>query len=138
MNSLRVILCEKTGEIVQLIADWTVVSVVPQPPTLRWPFTRCGFYREALAKAGAVEDLLDMFDAFLKDKGYLAMGGQIVDATIVTAPRQHNKREENETIKAGETPKDWKDKPAKDRQKDKDARWTKKHGRQPTSKLKVS
>lgn len=70
-----------------------------------------------------------MFDAFLTEKGYLAMGGQIVDATIVTAPRQHYKREENETIKAGETPKDWKDKPAKDRQKDKDARWTKKHGR---------
>ena len=30
-------------------------------------------YREALAKAGAVEELFDLFDGFLKDKGYLAM-----------------------------------------------------------------
>ena len=65
----------------------------------------------------------------LKDKGYLAMGGQIIDATIVSAPKQHNSREENETIKDGETPKDWKRKPAKNRQKDKDARWTKKNER---------
>lgn len=59
------------------------------------------------------------------------MGGQIIDATIVAAPRQHNRREENETIKAGETPQDWqdwKDKPARNRQKDKGARRTKKHG----------
>src|SRR3984893_10029474 len=38
-------------------------------------------YREALGKAGAVDEL---FDGFLKDKGYLAMGGQIIDATIVS------------------------------------------------------
>lgn len=57
------------------------------------------------------------------------MGGQIVDATIVTAPKQLNRREDNETIKAGETPQDWQDKPNKNRQKDKDARCTKKHGR---------
>src|SRR3981189_2134620 len=92
--------------------------------------------REALAKAGAVEELFDLFDGFLKDKGYLAMGGQIIDATIVSAPKQHNSvtrtfvsREENETIKEGETPEDWKSKLAKNRQKDKDARWTKKHER---------
>ena len=86
-------------------------------------------YREALAKAGAVEELFDLFDDFLKDKGYLAMGGQIIDATIVSAPRQHNSREENETVKDGKTPEDWKSKPAKNRQKDKDARWTKKNER---------
>jgi hypothetical protein len=40
-----------------------------------------------------------LFDEFLKDKGYLAMGGQIIDATIVPAPKQHNSREDNETIK---------------------------------------
>ena len=32
-------------------------------------------------------------------------------------------------MKAGETPKEWERQPAKNRQKDKDARWTKKHGR---------
>jgi len=46
------------------------------------------------------------------------MGGQIIDATIVSAPKQHNSGEENETIKEGETPEDWKSKPAKNRQKD--------------------
>ena len=93
-------------------------------------------YREALAKAGAVEELFDLFDGFLKDKGYLARGGQIIDASIVSAPKQHNSvtrtfgsRKENETIKDGKMPEDWKSKPAKDRQKDKDARWTKKHER---------
>jgi IS5 family transposase len=44
-------------------------------------------------------------------------------------PRQRNTREENEAIKRGETPDDWEKKPAKNRQKDKDARWTKKHGK---------
>ena len=33
-------------------------------------------------------------------RGYIARGGQIVDATIVSAPKQHNSREENEAIKA--------------------------------------
>jgi IS5 family transposase len=53
------------------------------------------------------------------------MGGQIIDATIVSGPKQHNSREENEAIKEGKTPEDWKSNPAKNRQKDKDARWTK-------------
>ena len=70
-----------------------------------------------------------MFDGFLKDKGYLAMGGQIIDATIVAAPRQHNSRVENAAVKDGKTPEEWEQQPAKNRQKDKDARWTKKHGR---------
>jgi IS5 family transposase len=93
-------------------------DAVPDAKTL-W------LYREALAKAGAVEELFELFDRFLKDKGYLAMGGQIIDATIVSAPKQRNSREENETVKDGKTPDDWERKPAKNRQKDKDARWTK-------------
>jgi IS5 family transposase len=44
-------------------------------------------------------------------------------------PGQHNTREENAAIKAGETPEGWEDKPAKNAQKDKDARWTKKNGK---------
>ena len=44
-------------------------------------------------------------------------------------PKQRNTREENEAIKGGQTPEARKKKPAKNRQKDKDARWTKKHGR---------
>src|SRR3546814_13125085 len=55
------------------------------------------------------------------------MGGQIIDATIVPTPRQRNSREDNAAVKAGQTPLQWKKKPAQNRQKDKDARWTKKH-----------
>lgn len=59
-----------------------------------------------LGKAGTVEELFDLFDGFLKDKINLATGWQI--------------------IKEGKMPEGWKQKPAKNRRKDKDAR-TKKH-----------
>jgi IS5 family transposase len=35
---------------------------------------------------------------------------------------------ENEAVKAGRTPEGWEKKPAKNAQKDKEARWTKKGG----------
>ncbi len=59
--------------------------------------------------------------------GYVARAGQMIDATFVEVPRQRNSREENAGIKAGEPPKVWDKKPAKRRQKDVDARWTKKN-----------
>ena len=43
-------------------------------------------YREALAKTGLTEALFADFDTHLKENGYLAMGGQIIDATIVPVP----------------------------------------------------
>jgi len=81
-------------------------------------------FREHLARAGAMENLFAHFDKHLTNAGYLAMGGQIVDATIVAAPRQRNSDAEKADIKAGKVPDAWKDKPAKLRQKDRDARWT--------------
>ena len=86
-------------------------------------------YREALARAGKVEELFSQFDGYLARQGYIARGGQILDASIVPVPRNHNTREENAAIKNGEEPEDWKDKPAKHSQKDLDARWAKKHGK---------
>ena len=86
-------------------------------------------YREWLAQAGVIEALFDAFDGYLKEQGYLAMGGQIVDASIVPVPKQRNSRDDNARIKQGETPEAWKDQPAKRSQKDTDARWTKKHGK---------
>src|SRR5258707_9429676 len=59
----------------------------------------------------------------------MARGGQMVDATIVPVPKQRNSRDENDDVKAGKTPGAWKKDPSKNRQKDKDARWTKKHGK---------
>ena len=46
------------------------------------------------------------------------MGGQIVDAMIVVAPKQRNTDGEKSDIKAGKVPDGWKDKPAKLAQKD--------------------
>ena len=85
-------------------------------------------YREQLAQTGAIEALFEGFDGYLEKQGYLAIGGQIIDASIVAVPKQHNRRDENTKIKEGETPEGWKSKPAKLSQKDTDARWTKKHG----------
>ena len=86
-------------------------------------------YREGLAQAGMVEALFKQFDGYLARQGYIARGGQILDASIVPVPRNHNTRDENKAIKNGEVPEDWADKPAKRSQKDVDARWTKKHGK---------
>jgi len=91
--------------------------------------TTVWLYREQLVQAAAVEELFGAFDAHLREQGWLAMGGQMIDASIVPVPRQRNGREENAAIKAGETPEDWHAKPAKLRQKDTDARWTRKHGK---------
>jgi IS5 family transposase len=84
--------------------------------------TTVWLFRERLVKARAIEKLFARFDAALTRKGYLAMGGQIIDATVVPAPKQRNTQEEKATIKEGRIPEDWK--PAKIRQKDRDARWS--------------
>ena len=67
-------------------------------------------YREGLAQAGLVEELFRQFDGYLSRQGYIARGGQILDASIVPVPKNRNTREENKTIKSGEMPEDWKDK----------------------------
>src|SRR6266853_2914514 len=82
--------------------------------------TTLWLFREKLSIAGLIEKLFDRFDQHLGAQGYIARGGQIIDATIVAVPRQRNTHEENEAIKRGETPDDWEKKPAKNRQKDKD------------------
>jgi transposase, IS5 family len=81
-------------------------------------------FREQLTKAGAIGRLFDRFDRQLRDAGYLAMAGQLVDASIVAAPKQRNTKAEKQLIKEGRIPEDWQTKPAKLRQKDRDARWT--------------
>lgn len=91
--------------------------------------TTVWLYREQLVQAEVIEELFAAFNGYLENQGWLAMGGQMIDASIVPVPKQRNGRDENAAIKAGETPEGWDDQPAKRRQKDTDARWTKKHGR---------
>src|SRR5947207_15975904 len=67
-------------------------------------------FREALKKAKVIDALFLRFDEALRASGYLAMGGQIVDATIVAAPKQRNTADEKKAIKEGRIPQDWKDK----------------------------
>jgi IS5 family transposase len=84
-------------------------------------------FREQLTRAGAVEHLFTRFDAALRDAGYLAMGGQIVDATVIEARRPRLSESEKTTVKGGGVPAGWS--PAKRAQMDTDGRWTIKRGR---------
>jgi Transposase and inactivated derivatives len=81
-------------------------------------------FREKLTKAGAIHALFERFDATLRASGYIAMSGQIIDASLIAAPRQRNTNDEKKAIKEGRIPDAWKEKPAKLRHKDRDARWT--------------
>jgi IS5 family transposase len=84
-------------------------------------------FRETLTQKAVVEKLFDLFDRFLNEAGYNAKKGMIVDASFVEVPQQRNTRAENKQIKQGQIPEEWKDKAPKLRQKDLDARWTKKN-----------
>ena len=86
---------------------------VPDAKTI-WAF------RERLTRA--IEVLFARFDRAIREAGYLPMAGQIVDASLVTAPKQRNTEPEKKDVKEGRIPDDWKDHPAKLRQKD--PRWT--------------
>ena len=86
-------------------------------------------FREQLTRAGAIAGLFATFDGALRAQGYLAMSGQIVDASIIAAPRQRNTDAEKQAIKEGHIPEGWQDKPKKLAQKDRDARWTLKRAR---------
>lgn len=78
-------------------------------------------FREQLTEARLVKKLFERFDRFLRKNGFAAKKGQIVDASIVAAPRQRNSRDENRQINDGQVPPDWSEN--KKRQKDTDARW---------------
>ena len=81
-------------------------------------------FREKLTKAGAIKGLFERFDAALRAAGFIAMSGQIIDASLVAAPKQRNTDDEKKALKAGLIPEAWKARPGKLRQKDRDARWT--------------
>jgi len=49
--------------------------------------------RDQLTEAGLVRTVFAQFDQFLRAHGFAAQKGQIVDASIVQAPRQRNRRD---------------------------------------------
>jgi IS5 family transposase len=85
-------------------------------------------FEQRLRQAGLIDELFEQFATFLRQAGYEAKGGQIIDATLIPVPTQRNSREENQQIKQGAIPADWLEQPHKLAQKDTDARWTKKYG----------
>jgi IS5 family transposase len=95
---------------------------IPDAKTL-WDFKQ---RIEADGREGG-RKLFDAFNQILEGQGIVAREGSIVDASFVDAPRQRNDRGQNQRIKQGERPEEFDANPAVGRQKDSEARWTKKN-----------
>ena len=82
-------------------------------------------FRERLTRAGAIDGCSGGSTQRSRSAGYIAMSGQLVDSSLMAAPKQRNTRDEKRAIKAGKSAHEiWPDQPANTRQKDVDARWT--------------
>lgn len=100
----------------------TLEDRVPDSKTI-WAF------QNLLNENDVALTLFEQFDAFLRNNGFEAKKGQIVDASIVEVPKQRNNHSENERIKNGDAEsvrEEWS--ASKAAQKDTDARWTQKRG----------
>lgn len=98
----------------------TISDDIPDGKTI-WYFT------ERLTDLGLVKELFDLFGKELERLGLIVNEGKIIDASFIEAPRQRNGRDKNTQIKQGKGGGLWNDQPHKKRQKDIDARWTKKN-----------
>jgi transposase, IS5 family len=86
-------------------------------------------FRNRLTATGTLKRVMKAFDWQLQKKGYIPMAGQIVDASLVPAPKQRNTEAERAAIKEGKSAGEiWPDEPNKAAQKDTNARWTLKVG----------
>lgn len=86
-------------------------------------------FRNKLTETGTLKRVMKAFDWQLQKKGYIPMSGQIIDASLVPAPKQRNTEAEKAAIKDGKSAIEiWPDAPNKAAQKDTDARWTLKIG----------
>ena len=82
-------------------------------------------FRNKLTDSGALKRVMKAFDWQLRKRGFIPMGAQIVEASLVPAPEQRNTDGEKEAVKAGKSAAEiWPDEPHKAAQKDTDARWT--------------
>lgn len=109
------------GQVEYQIRDRLGLGIEDQVPdaTTLWRF------RERPRALELTAVLFDCFGDFLAQAGFQAKSGQIIDASIVPVPIQRHRREDNAQIKGEEVPEDWS--AAKRKQKDVDARWTKKN-----------
>ncbi len=99
----------------------TLNDRVPDEKTV-WDF------RERLTELELEKELFETFNSKLEENDLIAHEGKIIDASFVEVPRQRNSRDDNKHIKETSTaPGSWDGTPNKKRQKDVDARWTKKN-----------
>lgn len=66
-------------------------------------------FREHLTQSGVVETLFDCFDATLRNAGTLQISGQILDATLVVAPKQTNAKKAD--LRKGRILQGWQNSP---------------------------
>ncbi|MEM6859061.1 MAG: IS5 family transposase [Pseudomonadota bacterium] len=86
-------------------------------------------FRNRLTETGTLKRVMKAFDWQLKKKGYIPMAGQIVDASLVPAPKQRNTEAEKAAINDGKSAAEiWPNELNKAAQKDTNARWTLKIG----------
>jgi transposase, IS5 family len=84
-------------------------------------------FRDKLTQGGMVGKLFGHLDKLLDKDGIIVHKGKLLDASIIEVPVQRNSRQENEELKAGTIPQDWSEN--KTRQKDTDAQWVSKNGK---------
>ena len=76
-------------------------------------------FRNRMTETGTLMRVMKAFDWQLHKKAYIGMSRQIIDASLVPAPKQRNTDDERQAIKDGESAQDiWPDNPAKAAQKE--------------------
>ncbi len=79
-------------------------------------------FRNRLTETGTLKRVMKAFDWQLHKKGFIPMSGQIVDASLIPAPKQRNTDAEKDAIKDGKSAAEiWPDAPNKAAQKDTNA-----------------
>lgn len=71
-----------------------VINSIPDATTV-------GFFRDRQRKAGVIEEINEMLEAYLRSQGFQALGGQIIHATLIPVAKPWNTREGSKEIKAG-------------------------------------
>jgi IS5 family transposase len=97
-------------------------DAVPDAKTI-WHF------REQLKNYSIFDQLFEFLREKIEKAQLILNDGSIVDARIIEVPKQRNSRDENGQLKNDQIPEDWKEDPHKLSQKDTDATWLKKNGK---------
>ena len=84
-------------------------------------------FKQGLAKEDNEKKLFDLFYKVVAEKNLIVNEGKMVDASFHEALRQRNSRKDNQKIKEGKTPEDWRNNKNKLALNDVEARWTKKN-----------